>query len=150
MVFEFWDGTTFRRCDPWRAYRAIEDHKLFNLDRLQDAIELIEPETTYFVEAICEAFGVQEFDEKTGRGLTRGEMYELFDSLVGFFFALKKNGRTSSTSAEAGETIGSSVGDSAIPNSPNSPSQACTALAATNCDAAPQSPLPSAMPPTDL
>ena len=122
----------FRRCDPWRALREIHDDKHFNFDNVRDALEEDGEDRRKLLDAVCNAFGVRRFDEPSGEGLTESELLALFDDLIGYMVALKKNGPTYSTSAEAGATDGPSAGGSPSESLPNSPLQASPTFTATN------------------
>lgn len=88
-LFEYWDGSTIRRGDPFRLWRALKNHQKMNMDDapLIDAGQ--EPETTIFVEAIAEVFGVQRWDGK--KGLIDWEILNLLFDLSDYNIALKKN-----------------------------------------------------------
>jgi len=49
-----------------------------------------EPETTEYVQAICDIFDVEKYDESTGEGLTETELAGLLNHLTEWLLGVKK------------------------------------------------------------
>lgn len=91
-LFCYHDGRKTRWADPMAVWRHLCNHSQVNMDTVADTVDAREePETTNFLTALCEAFGVQRFDSETTSGLRDGELFDLFYALSDHFSALKKN-----------------------------------------------------------
>lgn len=88
-LFEYWDGEKLRRGDPFRLWRALNNHSKMNLENAPLVDKGEEPETTIFVKAIAEVFNVKRWDGESG--LTDWEMLRLLFDFSDFNIALKKN-----------------------------------------------------------
>jgi hypothetical protein len=129
-LLRYWDGAGWRYGDPFLLYRALWNHPELNIEAQAPLVDAgQEPETTVFVTALAEIFGVQRWDPATRRGLTDWEVLDCFQQLNEYMVALKKNisgsqtslpptGSESSTGTEAAE---SSAVDGAVEDSPPFP-----------------------------
>ncbi|MCP4539917.1 MAG: hypothetical protein GY832_22485 [Chloroflexi bacterium] len=103
-LFCFHDGQRYRYVDPLRMWREIECHEKFNLKTMPELVEKREePESSIFYAAMCEVFGVEQFDDSTSRGMTNEEVMALLANLADFLGAVKKNisnGQTSPPDTE--------------------------------------------------
>jgi len=98
-LFCFHDGQRYRYVDPLRMWREIECHEKFNLETDPPLVAARqEPESSHFISAMCEAFGIERFDDETHRGMIDEELMELFVKLADFLGAVKKNIDTGQTS----------------------------------------------------
>jgi hypothetical protein len=143
MLFRFWDGSRWRYGDPFRIWRRIVNDEKFNVQNhgpLADAG--MEPETTYCIEAVCAAFGVEQFSDQTGRGLTDQELLDLLAQLANYLNALKKNTasgpispaptdspscNSSPTSEQAATSSQSDYGSTSTAPKPVEPTSSCVA-----------------------
>ncbi len=141
-IFEFWDGSNFRKIDPWRAYREIQADAKFNLESHLDFVQLgQEPETGDCLACIMRVFGVSKFDGKTGRGLTDGEMLKLLFDLSEYLDALQKKTLIGPTSLPPTTDSIPAVSPDSQPSPTNSPSVSGSTSTAPN--SAEVSPLPA-------
>lgn len=101
-LFQFFDGTRYRRADPWVIYRQLYNDDEFVIgkepndpaDMLTDAMNLEEPAFSKCVACGHRALGTQPFDGK--RGLSEVEVVSVVaDFLVWIDALLKKNGTLS-------------------------------------------------------
>lgn len=144
LLFEFWDGERFRRVDPWVVWRTFKEDKDFNYETQLDIAQNGEsPEIGLFVAAMCNAFGVKRYDEKTNTGMTESEMFVLLSDLGFFFDALKKNGSTSSTASQPTDLDTSTLSDSPTGSEENSASPPTMDCSVSSCDGETPSPPPS-------
>lgn len=118
-LFRFWDGSRKRAIDPitpWSSLLASEtldkDYEFLFSDAPdisdgadEQQLELIAMDTQNRIEAthriaecVREAFGVQSWNEETGKGLTVNETLELLASYYEYAHLLKKNTEPSLTS----------------------------------------------------
>ena len=91
-LFQYWDGSETRSCDPFFTWRKYEHHEGIDHDSLELVDKNIEPFTTDFVSALCDVFNVSRYDEATETGLTELEIMDLVNQLSQWFEDLKKNG----------------------------------------------------------
>ncbi len=90
IYFRYFDGQRVRYGDPLQLYRAFVHHPA-NLAVLAPAVdEQKEPETTQFLQAICEIFGLHRYDPATGRGLTDAEILGVVDQFYRYLEEVKK------------------------------------------------------------
>ena len=100
-LFKYWDSTQWRYIDPVTAFRKCQHHEAMDWDNKGTLIEAgSEPETTEYVQAICDIFDVEKYDESTGEGLTETELAGLLNHLTEWLLGVKKNTSGSSTSPE--------------------------------------------------
>lgn len=100
-LFRYWDGRKWRRIDPARAWREIDNHETVDLATMGPLVdEGKEPATTILIEAFCEVFSVQRYDDSTGDGLTDNDILSLVLQLQDYFNGLKKNTSTGPISPE--------------------------------------------------
>lgn len=91
-LFEFHDGTTLRRVDPFQLWRRLFTHPRLNFaEMLPLAEQGQEPETTTTIECLCEIFGVSRWNEAAGTGLTDWEILALVGQFEEFLELLKKS-----------------------------------------------------------
>lgn len=117
-LFRYWDGGKWRAGDPFAIWRALANHPKLDLDTMAPMADAgKEPETTILIEAFCEVFDVQRWDEKAQTGLTDWEIMNLLVELQTYFSNLKKNtspgptspAPTDSESSMSGEALGSAM-----------------------------------------
>lgn len=90
-LLRYWDGTGWRYGDPFLLYRKLWSHPELNIEAQAPLVDAgQEPETTIFVTALAEIFGVERWDPDTGRGLTDWEVLDCFQQLNEYMVALKK------------------------------------------------------------
>lgn len=138
LLFSFWDGTAFRRVDPFRTWRSLCTNPKFDLVKHGPMMDAgIEPETTIGLTAICEAFGIERWCESTGRGLTDMEIMDLCDVFTVWLEEVKKKFGQQPTSSPptAGESSIAPVPPPAPTNSTSgsgsAPSEPSAAAATT-------------------
>lgn len=101
LLFQYHDGKQTRYGDPFGLWRALHAHPTLNLERDADALDRgEEPAATQAITALCQIFGVQRWNEQTGRGLTDWEVCDLIVQLQQYLDALKKNTSAGPTSPE--------------------------------------------------
>lgn len=124
LLFKYFDGTKERRIDPMRAWREIQNDKEFNLETMSPLMDKQEePETTTGLNCICKVFGVERFDDRTGKGLTDGQLMNLLADFEGYLHDLQKktsNGQTLPSPTEPPPSSDSQAG----PLDPTKPSAA--------------------------
>ena len=90
IYFRYFDGQRVRYGDPLQLYRAFVHHPA-NLAVLAPAVdEQKEPETSQFLQAICEIFGLWRYDPVAGRGLTDAEILGVVDQFYRYLDEVKK------------------------------------------------------------
>lgn len=140
-IFEFWDGSNFRKIDPWRAYREIAADKKFNLETHLDFVQIgQEPETGDCLACLMRVFGVARYNEKSKRGMTDGEMLKLLYDLSEYLDELQKKTLHGQTSSAPTDSPPQPVSQDSPPSVTNSPLPAGSISNAANCEGA--SPLP--------
>lgn len=108
-LLPFFDGIRQRWADPFLVWRALYNHPVVNLEKHGAAAdEGSEPETTEYIKAIVEVFGVQRWDDVTRTGLTDWEILHLIPQLSSHLVALKKNTSPGPTSSPPTEPVSSS------------------------------------------
>ena len=109
-LLPFFDGTRQRWGDPFLLWRKIFTHPLIDLNRHGAAADVgREPETSEYVQALTEIFGVARWDDRCKKGLTDWEVLDLVRKLSTHLMALKKNispGPTSSPSSASAASSG--------------------------------------------
>ena len=91
-LFRFFDGRRYRHVDPLRMWREVEHHSEFNLETMPEAVAVRDEKASEaFYAAMCEVFGIERFDDSTGRGMTDEEIMGLLVDLSEFLGAVKKN-----------------------------------------------------------
>lgn len=94
LIFEFSDGTKLRRADPMRVWREIQNDPEFNVQTMSALVDAqAEPETSLCLKCLCRVFGVERFDERTGRGLTDGQLLNLLVDFEDYLDTLQKKTR---------------------------------------------------------
>lgn len=107
LLFRFHDGSRWRYADPLRVVRAYDVHPKLNVAEMAPLVDAAkEPETTIFVEATCEIFGVQRWDGR--RGLADHELLNLYEQFGAYIVALKKNTSPPPTSSPTSADPGAS------------------------------------------
>ena len=107
-IFQYWDGSRSRRCDPMVATRLLESHEQFEWEttpKLIDAPDrkISDEAAAITADAVRLAFGISEYDGRAG--LTEGELISLLVDFSVFLSAVKKN--TSDSDAVDVESEGS-------------------------------------------
>lgn len=91
-IFRYWDGSQYRRCDPVDALIRLQSHPEYNYREHPDRVDQGDQNATEITcRAVRDAFGVQQFDENSGRGLTIRETLELLSVFVLYLESLKKS-----------------------------------------------------------
>jgi hypothetical protein len=91
-LLRYWAGDGWRYGDPFAIYRKLWNHPELNIEAQAPLVDAgQEPETTIFVTALAEVFGVERWDPETRRGLTDWEILDCFQQLNEYMLALKKN-----------------------------------------------------------
>jgi len=89
-LFRYYNGRRIVYGDVLSLYRRITTHEA-NIPALLDAVDAQqEPETTQFLNAVCDVFGLERYNEKTGRGLTEWEIIAVFVRFLELLESLKK------------------------------------------------------------
>jgi hypothetical protein len=97
QVFCYFDGQRKRYGDPLQLWRAFVHHPA-NLPALAPAVdEQKEPETTQFIQGVCEVFGLTRYDPLSGVGLTDAEVLMTLESFHAYLEAVKKKAGLGST-----------------------------------------------------
>lgn len=142
-IFQFWDGTRYRRIDPIVVYRGLMDHPQFSWDDHPKVAENISSEHEMLrkdalrsfkviADAVREVFGIPHFDGK--RGLTEEESLGLFGDFCEYMGLLKKSTDPPQTSPQPTEPdAGQAVDQSAT----NSTSECGSTSNASDCDSLP-------------
>jgi hypothetical protein len=124
QTFRFFDGQRWRRGDPFRIWRALENHDRLDMESMhQDVDAGVEPACTIAMEAICEVFEVERYNSETGRGMLDWELSNMLAMFIYYISDLKKKqspgsmpssptGSECSTSPEPPEKTGNSSADS--------------------------------------
>jgi hypothetical protein len=117
VLFEFFDGRSFRRADPWQVYRAITNDPHFDFENhMPFVLEGQEPESTHCLECVCRAFSVARFDGRWG--LTDHELLALLDTFLVFCEDLKKKVNTGPISSRPmASTSSTGPADQPVPTS---------------------------------
>lgn len=91
-LFRYHDGRHWRYGDPFLMWRRLHNHSKCNLETMAPELDDgNEPEASIVLDAICEVFGVQRWDEESKTGLIDWELIGLLAQLNGFLNDLKKN-----------------------------------------------------------
>ena len=146
QLFEFWDGSRFRKADPWPIYRQLYNDEEFIVGggpddptgMLAPFVDLQEPEFSKAIRCGHRAFGTQPFDGR--RGLTEGEVADLIGEFLLWCDALVKKNVGSPTSSPPTES-GSSTG----PECPDDPTTSPLPSSSSPTESKPESPLPSSV-----
>lgn len=147
-LFTFWDGLAFRSIDPLKAWLVLRDHPQFNITTHTElaAEKLTQPELGWMVAAITEAFGVQEYDPATGKGLVLEELIDLFaDLLLWLEDNQKKTGGSLTPLTHTAPE--SPTGPESTAEDTKSSSPWSTPLTEPNCAERPTEPSPTSHPP---
>lgn len=96
-IFRYWDGCRWRGADPLLVFRQMIGHPRFDLEkhsewlRIEDVkIQMEAVEIT--VDAMRSIFGLQPWNEETGRGVTDREVLGILSDFIIYTANLKKNG----------------------------------------------------------
>lgn len=147
--FRFHDGHGWRYVDPFKAWRDYQNHPTFDFaSKLEYVDRGDQEETENCLAALCEIFGVTRWDEKTLSGMTDWEILNVFDNLLLYLDALKKNtsaGPISSEPTEPGSSISPAPQDKVSRPSEASGSTPSESNSAMPCESstASKAPLPS-------
>ena len=102
-LFVYFDGKRTRQIDPMRVHIELDCHPEFRWD-LGNAVDQGETEATQTVlKATREVFGLEAFDELTGRGLTAQETLAVLYQYTEFIEIVKKKYSPGPTSPPLGE-----------------------------------------------
>ena len=90
-----------QRCvDPFRVFRDLTTDENINLEQHAAASDVgEEPETTELVEHVCKVFGVERYDEETGKGYSDFEVLNLLGDFQRFLMEQKKTFESGSNSS---------------------------------------------------
>ena len=99
-LFSYWDGSKYRRVDPYVTWRLYCNHEGIDHESGELIDQGIEPFVTDFINALCEIFDVERWDDKTETGLTEQEIVGLTCELAEWFDSVKKNGDGGSISSQ--------------------------------------------------
>ena len=103
-IFEYHDGEKIRYGDPFAIWRGLTQDPEINLERISPDVDAgKEPETSQFLDLIRRVFGVQQFDEATGTGLTDWQTLALVNHLRAYTKVVKKNSNSGQTLPESTE-----------------------------------------------
>jgi hypothetical protein len=89
-LFRYYNGRRIVWGDVLYLYRRILHHDPDIVSLLPAVDEQKEPETSEFLKAIEEIFGLRRFDPETGSGLTESEIVVLFQRFLHHLEHLKK------------------------------------------------------------
>lgn len=88
-IFEFWDGTRYRRVDPLVVCRSIDNHKEFNAEQHSKLVDMGDDEgIAITAKAVRDAFGVEALS--TGGGMTETECCDLLKDFWNWCGEVKK------------------------------------------------------------
>jgi hypothetical protein len=122
LLFRFHDGRQTRAVDPFKVWRELRNHPTFDFQSKLPLVDKgLEPATTDCVNALCDIFGVERWNEAWERGLTDWEILNLLDYHAQFLDTLKKNingGPISSPPTDSASSI-----SPAAPGEPTSSSE---------------------------
>ena len=89
-LFAFFDGTRRRKIDPFAVQSGLELHPEFRYELL-DFVEVGDADSTAItLRAICDVFGVEQWNPATESGLTQPELLQLFMQFDTYCAGLKK------------------------------------------------------------
>ncbi|MEM6798542.1 MAG: hypothetical protein AAF589_03425 [Planctomycetota bacterium] len=139
LIFKYWDGTRRRRADPYRLYRAMQDHPTFNFSdpaTMDLVAEGCEPEFSDCVAALGDVFDCRSLDESGG--LTA---YELLGLLTNY----NRFCEESESFLDGGPTSSSSMdgGLSSAEAAPSATTDSYSASGAAGSERPPASPPPA-------
>lgn len=85
-------GRCFTKVDPMLAYVKLKEHgfDVFS-EEIEGVIKANPTRTRAFLKAVCETFGLSEYDAKTNTGITVHEALRLYLKFFWYLLALKKN-----------------------------------------------------------
>lgn len=89
-IFQFWDGRRLRAVDPLVAFRTLQEHPDFEMERDLTGHDAGQADSTQAcLQATRAAFGVTVFDGT--RGLTEAETLDLLGTFGNWMQTVKKN-----------------------------------------------------------
>ena len=91
QLYRYFDGERTRSIDPLEAHIALELHETFNWEDGELLIEGDPVVTRTVINAVCDVFHVQQWDDKTCRGITGAECLEILDDYMAYCETVKKN-----------------------------------------------------------
>jgi hypothetical protein len=100
LIYHYHDGHQMRHADPLVLWRKLTLHPAKIAECLVDSLKAgrgPDPET---ITALREVFAAEPFDETTGRGLTEGEVSQLYWAFANWSASLKKNAEPGQTSPQ--------------------------------------------------
>ncbi len=104
-LFRYHDGRRWRHGDPFLIWRRLHNHPKCNLETMAPELdEGKEPGATIVLDAICQVFDVQRWDDHGKSGLIDWELIGLLAQLDAFLDDLKKNTSPGPISSEPTES----------------------------------------------
>lgn len=140
-IFRYFDGSAWRSIDPMRAFRAIKSHPTYNAETHPVLIDMGDFDALdCMLGCAREVFGVQEFNEQTGKGLTQVETVNLMVRFNQFLGLVKKN-------TKLPQTLPPATASESLAESPTNNGSACTSTCSEVNSAAPsECSIPSSSP----
>jgi len=89
-LFRYYNGQRIVWADVLLLYRKIIHHEADIISLLPEVDKQAEPETSQFLKAVIEIFGLTLYDQTSGKGLTEWEVISVFMSFLEHLDQLKK------------------------------------------------------------
>jgi len=91
-IFKYHDGVRDRYGDPLAIARKLKTNQHGDIETLATLCDdFQEPEASQFIEVVRKAFGLPDWNDQDGSGLTDSEVVELFGKFADYIEGLKKN-----------------------------------------------------------